>query len=545
MNKLIELLNEKTENKYKFMLKSALFDESADFCVLEIFYRDGLILTKEIKEKLLEEIFAVLPKEVKYDITFVKNFVNSARIENETKLFLKRNFPSVSNKIESVVLSENEFKISLFVDNLSFEHAQKRNLTGLIESEFSKNYDEYKFSCKMQAADVFVEDELAAMKASYREEDVDIYENRIIEVTDLVPLVGEEVDEPASYIKDKTAETVGAIVCGKVVGARVKIINTKRKTEGENGQAEQKSSVQAEQPAGEGEEKPEYQKKLFLWTLEDFTGQIKCSFMSNKENQAKVEKIDVGSVIIVRGDLRQNKYSGDIEMQARDISYCTIPAGLTEHIEWRKEKPFYEFVSPEKMVVYKQNDLMSFAETETVPKFLENKTYVCYDFETTGLHFANGDKIIEIGAVKIENGKITEKFMSYVDPERRIPAESSAISGIVDSDVAGAPKDFEVLQDFYKFTRGAIIIGYNNINFDNVFLIGQGRKCRWNFDNETADVYKFATKFVMGVKNYKLGTIAAKLGVALDNAHRAVYDAIATAEVFLKIAQQHDLSTYK
>ena len=100
------------------------------------------------------------------------------------------------------------------------------------------------------------------------------------------------------------------------------------------------------------------------------------------------------------------------------------------------------------------------------------------------------------------------------------------------------------LQDFYKFTRGAIIIGYNNINFDNVILIGQGKKCRWNFDNETADVYKYATKFVSGVKNYKLGTIAAKLGVTLDNAHRAVYDALATAEIFLKIAAENDLSTF-
>lgn len=122
--------------------------------------------------------------------------------------------------------------------------------------------------------------------------------------------------------------------------------------------------------------------------------------------------------------------------------------------------------------------------------------------------------------------------------KRKIPAESSAISGIVDDDVKDAPIDSMVLQDFYKFTRNSIIIGYNILNFDNAFLLGQGKKSRWNFDNEFEDVYKLAQKYVKGVKNYKLGTIASHLGVTLDNAHRAVYDALATAEVFIKIAEQ-------
>ena len=96
MEKLIELLNEKTENKYKFMLKSALFDKSADFCVIEIFYKDGLILTKEIKDELLNHIFEVLPKNIKYEITFIKNFISEDRIESEFKNFMTKNFPSIS-----------------------------------------------------------------------------------------------------------------------------------------------------------------------------------------------------------------------------------------------------------------------------------------------------------------------------------------------------------------------------------------------------------------------------------------------------------------
>jgi len=545
MEKLIELLNEKTENKYKFMLKSALYQQSADFCTIEILYKDGIILNQELKSTLLNMIFEVLPKDTKYEITFIKNFINEDRIFNEAQTFVAKNFPSLSFRVDSVSLDEQKFLIEITIDELSFEHALRKNFDFEVQKHFKSLYSDFDFLCKSKADQVYIEDELEKLKKSYREEEIDIFQNRKIEVSDVLPIIGEAIDEPASYIKDKKQdEMTGVVLCGRVTAARYKVINTKRKKKDDE-QVENDVSEILQETNNVETQKPEYEKKLYFWNLSDFTGDIKCVFMSNKENQAKVEKIDVDSVIIVRGNLQKNKFSGEIELSVHDLSYCTIPDGLTEYIEYRKEKPFYEWVEPQKMVTYKQNDLMSFSQEEVVPDFLKNKTFVCYDLETTGLHFEQGDKMIELGAVKIENGKITESFLSYIDPEKPIPAESSEISGIVDEDVKGAPKDYQVLQDFYKFTRGAIITGYNIINFDNVFLIGQGKQARWNFDNEFVDVYKYATKYVSGVKNYKLGTVAAKLGVTLDNAHRAVYDALATAEVFLKIAAENDLSLFE
>lgn len=544
MEKFIELLNERTNNKFDFSLKSALLKKSADFCDIQIFYKDGIILKPEDREFLHKEVLSVLPKDITYNIQFVKNYISEETAAVELKGFMAKNYPSISFKIENIILNQNVFEINLFVDELSFDHAEKRHIDFEISKHFKQKFKDYDFITKFKPAVVYVEDELQKLKENYREEEVNIYENRIINVTDLVPIIGEPIEEPATYIKDKLQPQTGVVICGKVRDIKFKVVKTKRKTElDENSKA--KTEKTKETVLDDANQKTEYERKIYFLQLEDFTGIMKCVYLSNKETQAKMEKLDTDSVIIVRGNTQIGKFSGEIEMNVRDISYCNIPQGLTEYIEWKKEKPFYEFVVPEKMVIYEQNDLMSFANEEIVPEFLKNKTFVCYDFETTGLHFGQGDKIIEIGAVKIENGKITEKFMSFVDPEKPIPPESSAISGIVDSDVAGAPKDYQVLQDFYKFTRGAIIIGYNNINFDNVFLIGQGKNTRWNFDNETADVYKYATKFVTGVKNYKLGTIASKLGVVLDNAHRAVYDALATAEVFLKIAKQNDLSSFK
>ncbi len=546
MENFIEALNKYTNNEYKFMLKSALLQKDADFCVIEIFYKDGTILTKEKKEEIFKFATDMFPKQFKYEIKYIKNFISEERITEDFAVFMKKTFPSITYKIESVELKELKFFIKIDVDKTFFERAKQKHFCETVEQYFKKLYEDYDFECSIKQDEVYVEDELELLKKSYVEEDVDIYAKRKIEITNLVPIVGAEIDVPADYIMDKTSPEESVVVCGTIKSVKEVILKprTRKPKEGEVESDSQETSEQQEVQEPEVQEpeeiddgKPKYQRKMYKWTLEDFTGSLGCVFFSNKENQARVEKLEPGSVVVFRGKLEDDKFSKGVSLMVKDIAYCSLPETFEEYIEYRKEKPFYEFVQPEKVVTYAQDNLMNFAEEKKVPEYLQNKTFVCFDFETTGLKYENGDKIVEIGAVKIEDGKITEKFMCFVDPEKPIPAEASAISGIFDEDVAGAPKDYEALQDFYKFTRGAILTGYNIAGFDMRFLVGQGKSARWNFDNEVVDTIDLARKYVFGVKNYKLGTIAEKLGVVLDNAHRAVYDAIATAEVFIKLSE--------
>lgn len=554
MEKFTEELNKFSNNKYEFMLGSALLDKSADFCVVEILYKDGIMLNIDDKKKIEEFARSLLPKDYVYEFKFIKRYINEDRILGDTKTFLSKNFPSVSSKIERVSLDVNKFTIEIVVDELSFAHAVERRVDAELERFLKTQYENFEYACKLEQGRVYVEDAREEMIKNYYEESEDIYANRKIEFFDVVPLVGEfQEGEKADYIKDKFLPEEKIIICGTIDAIHEKVIKRKPKdtkdaakdlasSEVNEALKDDETAIVANIPESTEEDADlenatKYQRKLYKFSLSDFTGTMNCVFFSNKENQAKLEKLEKGSVIVVRGNLEEDNYSGDNTLKVKDLAYCSIPENLTEYIQYRKEKPFYEFVEPEKIVTFTQDNLLSFTEEKITPKFLQNKTFVCYDFETTGLSYAKGDRIIEIGAVKIENGKITEKFMSFIDPEMHIPEESSAISGIVDSDVQGAPTADKVLQDFYKWTRGAIIIGYNNINFDNLFLIGQGKDARWNFDNETDDVYKWAQKYVRGAKNYKLKSIADKLGVTLDNAHRAVYDALATAEVFIKIQE--------
>lgn len=552
---LIEELNSRTQNQYKFMLKSATLDKAADFCVIEILYKDGVILTPELKQSFDEIILQILPKKYTYKINFVKNFISEERIDSETKTYLEKNFPSIYFKVKYVKLEDMTFDIGLVIDELSYAHAKQKNLNFEIQNYFKSLYEEYEFKCSYEQGEVFVEDQKELLKSNFSEEEPNMDEIRKIEISNVESLVGEPIEELPSYIKDKQSPQPLVVLSGKIKTFKDIVIKRKPRVK-ENEQVEEgektsesEKEPQPEQTETKAEESNEniteeveaqnkYERKLFKWSLEDFTGSIPCVYFSNKETQTKLLTLADDTAIVVRGKIEEDKYNGGNSLIVQDISLCTLPEKFEEKIVYKKERPFYEFVEPEKVVTYTQNDLMNFMVEKPVPEFLKNKTFVCYDFETTGLHYERGDRIIEIGAVKIENGKITERFMSYVDPERKIPAESSAVSGITDADVVGAPKDYQVLQDFFKFTRNAIIIGYNNINFDNVFLIGQGKKCRWDFaSNETDDVFRYAQKLVHGVKNYKLGTIAEKLGVVLDNAHRAVYDALATAEVFIKLAE--------
>ena len=543
MEKLIEELNNFSNGKYEFMLKSATLKKAADFCVLEIFYKDGIMLSVQEKTKLEEFAKSILPQDFKYSIDFIKHYISEEKITEDTKLFILNNCPSITYKIERVVLSDNRFKISLVIDELSFDHAKQKKLDSMLEKHFKKTYKNYEFECSLKQDVLIVEDETEKLKENFVEEEVDLFVKRKIEFSNVVEIVGEKFeDAKADYIKDKTkVEENPVVVCGTIQNIKEIIIKRKpKKKDDENAEtAEENEEIKPETEPEELDE-TKYQRKMYKFTLADFTGEMGCVFFSNKSNQAAVEKLEKGSVIVVRGTLEEDKFAGGVSMRVKDIAYCSLPEKFEEVIEYRKEKPFYEFVEPEKIITYSQDTLMNFDVVKHVPKYLENKTFVCYDFETTGLHYVDGDKIIEIGAVKIENGKITEKFMSFVDPEKHIPEESSAISGIVDADVKGAPTADKVLQDFYKWTRGAIIIGYNNINFDNIFLVGQGKSARWNFDNETDDVYRWAQKYIRGVKNYRLKTIADRLSVPLDNAHRAVYDALATAEVFLKIHEMFE-----
>ena len=166
-----------------------------------------------------------------------------------------------------------------------------------------------------------------------------------------------------------------------------------------------------------------------------------------------------------------------------------------------------------------------------------NNTFVVFDIETTGLD-PETCEITEIGAVKVVGGVIKERFASFVKPKGKIPKEVQQLTHITDEMVANAPSVEDVLQDFYDFTRGCVISGYNIIGFDMNFIRKAAQKCGLKFDNDLLDTLIVARTSGLRVSNYKLGTVVSALGITLEGAHRAYNDAHATAQVLLALSKK-------
>ncbi|MGN0350466.1 MAG: PolC-type DNA polymerase III [Roseburia sp.] len=162
-------------------------------------------------------------------------------------------------------------------------------------------------------------------------------------------------------------------------------------------------------------------------------------------------------------------------------------------------------------------------------------TYVVFDLETTGFS-PDLNKIIEIGAVKVEGGAITDKFSTFVNPEEPIPFRIEELTSIKDDMVLDAPKIEEILPEFMKFCEGAIMVAHN-ADFDMSFIKKncerQGMPCEFTI----IDTVALARILLPNLNRFKLDTVAKALGVSLDNHHRAVDDAGCTAEIFVKFIE--------
>ncbi len=161
--------------------------------------------------------------------------------------------------------------------------------------------------------------------------------------------------------------------------------------------------------------------------------------------------------------------------------------------------------------------------------------YVVFDLETTGFS-AEQDRIIEIGAVRVENGVISDRFSAFVNPCTPIPFEIEKLTGITDEMVMNEPVIEKVLPDFLAFCEGAVMVAHN-AGFDMSFIRKnserQGLSCQFT----VIDTVSLARVLLPGLKHYKLDQVAKALDISLENHHRAVDDAGCTAGIFMKFVQ--------
>lgn len=163
-------------------------------------------------------------------------------------------------------------------------------------------------------------------------------------------------------------------------------------------------------------------------------------------------------------------------------------------------------------------------------------SFVVFDIETTGLS-RHTEEITEIGAVKVENGVITQRYGTFVNPGKPIPQNIVELTSITDEMVAKAPKIDKVLPEFFEFCKGSVLVAHN-ASFDTGFIKVAAKKCGIDYEFTHLDTLQLARCMYPDLGNYKLNNLSKHLGVVLENHHRAVDDAKATADIFVKMLEK-------
>lgn len=292
------------------------------------------------------------------------------------------------------------------------------------------------------------------------------------------------------------------------------------------------------------------------------------------------DKIKKGKYLRVQGEVQFDKYTKEIDIMAKNIMAAAAPPPRMDDAEEKRVElhlhtqmssmdgvtPVKKYIEraiawghkaiaitdhgvvqafPDAMNAIGKSDLKVIYGVEayliddlgsvvTMPRGQSlDDTFVVFDIETTGLS-KETESITEIGAVKVVDGKIIDRFSTFVNPERPIPAEITKLTGITNEMVADAPVITEILPKFLEFCQDAVLVAHN-ANFDTGFIrLNAERKCGIEVKNTVLDTLELSRALLPELKKHKLDIVCEQLGVSLEGHHRAVNDAEATAEVFLK-----------
>lgn len=163
------------------------------------------------------------------------------------------------------------------------------------------------------------------------------------------------------------------------------------------------------------------------------------------------------------------------------------------------------------------------------------QNYICVDLETTGLD-PKRDKIIEIGAVLVEQGKIKKEFSTFLNPGRVLPKRITEITGIVDADLKDAPYIEDKIGEFLEFAGGHILLGHS-ILFDYSFLKRAAVNARFSYEVNAIDTLQIARKYLAGIPSRSLPNLCEFYGIEYKP-HRALEDAIATHKLYQKLLEE-------
>ena len=328
-------------------------------------------------------------------------------------------------------------------------------------------------------------------------------------------------------------------------------------------------------------------KNIFTIDITDYTGSTTAKIFNSIKESAVIDNIKKGDTIVVQGDVEYDKYAGELVVNARSVGTAQKVKVVDNADKKRVELHMHTNMSQmdavtsagdlvnrayqwghkavaitdhgvaqafpdamkaadkinkdeEKIKViygveaYFMDDLVESVKGDADTGF--DGTFICFDIETTGLSAAR-DKITEIGAVKVENGIITDKFSTFVNPEMPIPQKITQLTGITDEMVKDAPSQSEAVSAFLEFAGDNVLVAHN-APFDTSFIAKACEDMGREYNYTSIDTVAISRAILTDIKNCKLDTVARFLRLGEFNHHRATDDAEMLAKIFITLCRR-------
>lgn len=328
-------------------------------------------------------------------------------------------------------------------------------------------------------------------------------------------------------------------------------------------------------------------KNIFTIDITDYTGSTTAKVFNSIKESAVIDNIKKGDTIVVQGDVEYDKYAGELVVNARSIGTAQKVKVVDNAEKKRVELHMHTNMSQmdavtsagdlvnrayqwghkavaitdhgvaqafpdamkaadkinkdeEKIKIiygveaYFMDDLVESVKGDADTGF--DGTFICFDIETTGLSAAR-DKITEIGAVKVENGVITDTFSTFANPEMPIPQKITQLTGITDDMVKDAPSQSEVVSAFLEFAGDNVLVAHN-APFDTSFIAKACEDMGREYNYTSIDTVAISRAILTDIKNCKLDTVAKFLRLGDFNHHRATDDAEMLARIFINLCQR-------
>lgn len=526
MDELIEYIKTNTNNIYDdIKIVSVVYNKELNSIEIKVVYKSSFNFTPELRENLCNVIknFIGIPN-LKVDLKTKKSLLDGGAIYELISYYMQKNYASIYATISKsdveIIINNDLVDVTISLIEVFYNYLNNKNFETELKEFLERNYFQ-NFVCNLKVVNgkENLETQLNQYAKQFEEKvisEFSVPKIEFYEIENLKPFVGNKIETlKVPQLKFITSAEGGLTVAGTVEFLIKKSFTSKRKNQ--NGEFEQR--------------------EFYNFTLNDGYGKLQCVYFPTKETLAKFEELKNGDKVVAFGDVEE--YNQRLSLKVKGVSYCDIPEKKEEQVKQKFENENYVYIKPEPYVSMMQSNLFDIQANNTL-EVLKNNDFVVFDLETTGLD-ASSCEIIEIGACKVHDGKITETFSCLIKPKEIIPKEITDLTGITNEMVKNCFSIKQVLQDFYKFTRNSVLVAHN-ISFDFRFVYLESIKQGYVFDNKQIDTLNMSRIRIPGLKNYKLGTVAKSLNVSLEGAHRAVNDATATAEVFIKIAYDNMLN---